>query len=239
MVIEGGVPCTKGSIFDLSAGEGGDDSKLFVEELLALYAKWALQHRLALAIAHQTFGHAILTVEGENAAALFAREAGKHCVQRVPPTERSGRRHTSMVAVAVMRARERVGSFDPRDVDITTQRGHGKGGQNQNKVESAVRAIHRPTGLSVFINGRDQYRNKQTALEILAERVEERVAAQEADRESQEKRSQTDFGTRSNKLRTYNFIEGRIVDHALGIKRFTDVAKWFKKGDLSLFYGQA
>ncbi len=220
----------------MSAGEGGDDSKLFVEEMLALYSKWALQHQLAVAIAHQTFGHAILTVEGENAGSFFAREGGKHCVQRVPPTERSGRRHTSMVAVAVMRPHGSTASFDPRDVEITTQRGHGKGGQNQNKVESAVRAVHRPTGISVFINGRDQYRNKLAALEILAQRVDGQAAAREADIEAQEKRIQTDFGTRSNKLRTYNFIEGRVVDHVQGIKKFVDVAKWFKKGDLGVFY---
>lgn len=220
----------------MSAGEGGDDSKLFVEEMLSLYAKWALQHNLSLAIAHQTFGHVILTVEGENAHTFFAREPGKHCVQRVPPTERKSRRHTSMVAVAVTWVREASVHFDPRDVEITTQRGHGKGGQNQNKVESAVRGVHRPTGLSVFINGRDQYRNKQTALEILQERVEERFAAKEAAEDAQEKLSQTDYGTRSNKLRTYNFIEGRVVDHAQGIKKFVDVYKFFKKGDLSLFY---
>lgn len=221
----------------MSAGEGGDDSKLFVDEMLALYAKWALQHQLAVAIAHRTFGHAILTIEGENAGSFFAREGGKHCVQRVPPTERSGRRHTSMVAVAVMRAQTQSASFDPKDVDITTQRGHGKGGQNQNKVESAVRAIHRPTGLAVFINGRDQHQNRRTALEILCQRVEDRAEAQAADRKAAEKRSQTGFGTRSDKLRTYNFIEGRVVDHAMGVKRFTDVGKWFKKGDLGMFYG--
>jgi peptide chain release factor 1 len=204
--------------------------------MLALYSKWALQHRFTVAIAHHTFGHAILTVEGENAGACFAREGGKHCVQRVPPTERSGRRHTSMVAVAVMRVRERSESFDPKDVDVTTQRGHGKGGQNQNKVESAVCAVHRPTGISVFINGRDQHQNRRTALEILSQRVKERAASFAADRDAVEKRSQIGFGTRSDKLRTYNFIEGRIVDHALGIKRFTDVVKWFKKGDLGMFY---
>lgn len=205
--------------------------------MLALYARWAAQNHLSLAIVHKTFGHVILQVEGESAHAFFAREAGKHCVQRVPPTEKGSKRHTSMIAVSVLRAREKSLHFDERDVKITTQCGHGKGGQNQNKVESAVRAVHVPTNLSVFINGRDQWQNKRTAFDILRERVEELFEGQEQAAETQEKRFQKDFGTRSNKMRTYNFIESRIVDHVQNIKKFTDVYKFFKKGDLGLFYG--
>lgn len=221
----------------MAAGEGGEDSKLFVEEMLALYSKWAIQHRFSVDIVHKVFGQVVLLVEGERVASLFAHEPGKHCVQRVPPTERNGRRHTSMITVAVLPVRVHGPAFDERDVEIKTQRGHGKGGQNQNKVESAVRAVHRPTGISVFINGRDQYRNRKAAVEILAERVQSRADSEASDQTAEQKRSQVDFGTRSNKRRTYNFIEGRIVDHVLGVKKRLDLDRWFKKGDLGLFYG--
>jgi len=177
-----------------------------------------------------------MIIEGERAYSLFEGEIGKHCVQRVPPTEKGSKRHTSMISVSLMKIRERTEHFDPRDVSITTQRGHGSGGQNQNKVSSAVRAVHNPTGFSVFINGRDQYRNKMAALDILKEQVETHFETIEKDKESQIVREQRDFGSRSNKVRTYNFIESRIVDHRKEIKKFTDVYKFFKKGDLNEFY---
>jgi peptide chain release factor 1 len=177
-----------------------------------------------------------LLIEGENALSFFDREIGKHCVQRVPPTEKGSRRHTSTISVSVMELREKTEYFEMRDVEVTTQRGHGKGGQNQNCVSSAVRVIHVPTSISVFINGRDQSRNKIIALEILKERVEKLFETKNKKEDSQNKRDQIDYGTRSNKVRTYNFIESRIVDHQRNVKKFTDVYKFFKKGDLSFLY---
>jgi peptide chain release factor 1 len=204
--------------------------------MFCLYVKWANQNNLALDKVHHSFGHIVLLVEGENAFSRFKNEIGKHCVQRVPPTEKGSKRHTSMISVSIIKIRESVKWFSEKDVEITAQRGHGAGGQNQNKVCSAIRAIHKQTGISVFINGRDQYRNKMSALEILKERVEDHFESIEKQKESSEIREQRDFGSRSNKVRTYNFIESRIVDHSQNIKKFSDVDKFFKKGDLSIFY---
>jgi len=159
---------------------------------------------------------------------MFANESGKHVVQRVPPTESKGRRHTSVVAVAVLPLTDGAAiNLPPQEVEIITQRGHGKGGQNQNKVESAVRAIHRPTGISVFINGRDQYRNKQLALEILKARVEQFKCDSAHSERNQLKSDQLDYGRRSGKVRTYNFINSVAIDHRSGRKthRLDEVMK--------------
>lgn len=204
--------------------------------MFSLYCKWALINSLSFDKIHQVPSHISLLIEGNNALSFFNRESGKHCVQRVPPTEKGSRRHTSTVSISIMELREKTEFFNIKDVEITTQRGHGKGGQNQNCVSSAVRAIYVPTGASVFINGRDQWRNKIIALEILKERVEKLFEMKNKKEDSQNKREQIDYGTRSNKVRTYNFIESRIVDHQRNIKKFTDVYKFFKKGDLRIFY---
>jgi peptide chain release factor 1 len=113
------------------------------------------------------------------------------------------------------------------DVEIIAQRGHGKGGQHQNKVSSAIRALHKPTGIRVFINGRDQYQNKRLALQILAARVAEAKRQIIAHEHNRAKVEQLGFGTRSGKVRTYNFINGFVIDHRTGQKthRITEVMK--------------
>jgi peptide chain release factor 1 len=133
-----------------------------------------------------------------------------------------------VIAVAVLPLYRQVDDALPMaDVDITTQRGHGSGGQNQNKVESAVRVVHKPTGLTVFINGRDQYRNKQLALEIIQARLvaAKKDAAQQA--HNRMKMEQLGSGSRSGKIRTYNFIGSIVTDHRTGVKthRLSEVMK--------------
>lgn len=221
---------------DIHAGEGGDDSKLFCEDLFGLYAKWATLNGLTIDKAHASFGHIICEISADkDPRPFFLREIGKHCVQRVPPTETASKRHTSIVSVVLIEVREKKVHFNVKDCNITVQRGHGKGGQNQNKVESAVRAVHRPTGIAVFINGRDQRRNKDTALDILSERVEKHYADIEQTKTEQATREQRENMSRGSKIRTYNFVEHRVVDHVCGVK-LREIERFFKKGDLSVFY---
>jgi peptide chain release factor 1 len=184
-------------------------------------------------------GHVVVKFTGRDAGKLFRHEPGKHCVQRVPPTEKKGRRHTSMVSVAVL---PMPPDNDPvplpdDELEIKTQSGHGPGGQHQNKTASAVRMTHRPTGLQVFINGRDQHSNRREALRILTARVNEHLAEQRNEEYAQLRKSQRDGGGRGNKVRTYNFIgEGRVVGHRLGVK--TRKVKEVMKGRFELLFEQ-
>jgi peptide chain release factor 1 len=196
--------------------------------LLAAYLRYAHEQKLETDLVYNSDSAWSVQITGKNCWECFSGEAGKHIVQRVPPTESKGRRHTSTVSVAVMQLLQVVDSSRPlpsAEIEIITQRGHGKGGQNVNKIESAVRAIHKPTGISVFINGRDQYRNKQIALEILQSRIIERELIH--NEHNRQKAAQLGYGTRSGKLRTYNFINSYVLDHQTGKRthRIEDVMK--------------
>lgn len=197
-------------------GEGGQDSKLFVADLFAMYLKYAARKGLTVETWTREPGHVVFEVTGRGAGLVFAPEAGKHCIQRVPPTERSGRRQTSFVTVAVLPLPP-DGSVVPlpeRELDVKTQTGkQGAGGQNVNKVASAVRMTHKPTGLRVFVNGRDQGRNRQEALRILTAKVNDlRNQADQARYTSEKGRQLADRG-RGDKMRTYNFMKGFVKDH--------------------------
>jgi len=182
--------------------------------LLSAYLRYARQLNFDCEIVYDSYSSWSVHITGDGCWDVFCHESGKHVVQRIPTTESKGRRHTSVVAVAVLPLSRQVGVGIPsQDVEITTQRGHGKGGQHQNKVESAVRAVHKPTGLSVFINGRDQYQNKRLALEILEARVLDRDREIAQRERNQLKIDQLGSGSRSGKLRTYNFINGSVIDH--------------------------
>lgn len=208
------------SVFEIQAGEGGEDSKLFCENLGAAYVKYATRNGCKLENEEWGRGKISLVFVGPNVHALFAAESGKHCVQRVPPTEKRGRPQTSIVTVAVTVPATDilVTKLNMAEVTIMTKRGSGPGGQHRNKTESCVVARHDPTGISVIVDGREQHSNKRLALRLLAGKLEK--AKQEGLHAvaSCAKRAQVGNGGRGDKIRTYNFIDGRAVDHRTGKK---------------------
>jgi peptide chain release factor 1 len=224
-------------VVEIQAGEGGDDSKLFVSDLLAAYVKYARSQNLKAEILETGDGSATLGVQGQGVWKAFRHEPGIHCVQRVPPTESRGRWQTSMLSVAVLPVLDR--SFEPipeSEIEVKTQGGHGPGGQHQNKTESAVRVTHIPTKMTVFINGRSQHRNKLEAIRILTARVNRaRLMAREAAHDA-DRRSQMGSGGRGAKVRTYNFIKHRAVDHRLGTKT-NQVERVIGRGEFDLLIG--
>lgn len=204
-------------LLEIFAGEGGADSKLFVEDLRRVYLRYAAQLGYETEVVAYTDSSCAIKIDGLGALATFGKEGGKHCVQRVPPTESKGRRHTSMIAVAVMSFPQEVDNrLDLREVSMEETNGGGKGGQHSNRHYTAIRVVHKPTGLRVFINGRDQYQNKQLALQILSQRVADLRTQEHQDKISQERNAQLAGGGRSDKIRTYNFISGTVTDHRTG-----------------------
>ena len=169
-----------------------------------------------------------ISVTGAGAAGTFCHESGGHRWQRIPPTEKRGRVQTSTVTVAVLNPDVVVGNaIDPRDVEITTTRGSGPGGQNRNKTESCVIAIHKPTGFQVRIdNERSQHQNKAVAMKVLAARLYETESERQFAARSQERKQQVGSGQRGDKIRTYRTQDDVVTDHRTGQK--LNLGKWLK-----------
>lgn len=225
-------------VVELRAGEGGQDSKLFIEDMVSMYCRWAQQNNLQSEILNDDDGHWVVRFWGRGAGRAFRHESGKHCVQRVPPTESRGRRQTSFVCVAVLPIppRHEMRDLPEAEIEVKTQCGRQKaGGQHANKTASAVRMTHRPTGLQVFINGRQQHQNKEEARRILTARVRQMERERLYGDYEAKRREQLGDGTRGDKIRTYNFIDSRVVDHRLGTK--TGDVKSVMKGQLGIILG--
>lgn len=191
-----------------------------MKELYDAYKKYAESNNFKVELFDESEGHIVAHISGAGVWNAFKYEVGKHCCQRVPETETKGRRHTSLISVGILPLREDV--WEPlkdSELEIIAQTGkQGAGGQNVNKVASAIRMKHIPTGMSVFINGRDQGKNKKEALKVLTARVNDMKQAKVDKSYADFRRQQLGDGRRGSKIRTYNFIDSRVADHQLGVK---------------------
>lgn len=210
-------------IMEVRAGAGGDEAALFARQLADMYMKYAATQGWSSRVVESSetsgggYKEASIEMRGPEIYKFFRYETGVHRIQRVPETEKSGRVHTSTASVAILPIRKKSTiEINPADIEMEFSRSGGAGGQNVNKVETAVRLIHKPTGIDVrSTSERSQLKNREKAMSILTAKLEQLKEEEEAKKFAKNRKDQIGTGDRSEKIRTYNVLQDRVTDHRI------------------------